>query len=47
MTEHVSGMDDAALQKYLIEQGLDLGSAGITIVRDEEYVFLNFGFEAK
>jgi vacuolar-type H+-ATPase subunit E/Vma4 len=47
LTEHVSRMDDAALQEFLKEQGLDLGSAGVTIVRRDEHVFVNYGFEAK
>lgn len=46
-TEHVSGMDDAALETFLIEHGLDLGRAGITIVRGDQHVFLNFGFDSK
>ena len=43
LTEHVSTMDDAALQDFLTEHGLDLGNAGVTIVRDDEHVFVNFG----
>ena len=47
LTEHVARMDDATLQQFLTGQGLDLGSAGVTIVRREYHVFVNFGFEAK
>ena len=47
LTEHVTRMDDATLQQFLTGQGLDLGSAGVTIVRREYHVFVNFGFEAK
>ena len=46
LTEHVSGMDEAALQALLTQQGLDLGSAGVTIRRRDEYTFVNFGFVA-
>lgn len=44
LTKDVGGIDDADLQKFLTEQvGLDLGKT--TIVRNEAYTFLNFGFE--
>ena len=47
LQEHVSIMDDAELQQFLKEQGLDLGNAGVTVVRGGDHVFVNFGFEAK
>jgi hypothetical protein len=46
-TEHVAGMSDADLQRFLIEQaGVDLAGS-ITISRREKYTFLNFGFQDK
>jgi hypothetical protein len=47
LTEHVSGMDDAALQKFFNEHAgiVELGET--TIVRRAEHVFVNFGFQAK
>ena len=46
LTEHVSAMDATALREFLTSQGVGLGDSGTTIVRRDEYVFLNFGFEA-
>lgn len=46
LAEHVAGMNDANLQKFLTEQArVDL-SGGVTISRDETHVFVNFGFVA-
>ena len=47
LTQHVSGMDDDALQQFLKEHAgvVELGET--TIVRRAEHVFVNFGFEAK
>ena len=47
LTEHVAGMDDAALKNFLLEYGGADLSGGVTIARGETYTFLNFGFEAK
>jgi hypothetical protein len=48
LTQHVSKMDDAALTQFLNEQaGLDIAVSGITMVRQEEHTFLNFGFGAE
>lgn len=47
LAEHVSGMDDAAVQRFVTEQaGLELGDGGKTVARRETHVFLNFGFDA-
>ena len=46
LVEHVATMDDAAIKTFLTEQGVDLGSAGVTIRCRDEYVFVNFGFFA-
>ena len=46
LTEHVSELDDAELQDLLTKHGFDLGSSGVTIVRDDEHVYINFGFVA-
>lgn len=48
LTEHLARMDDAALRRFLTEKaGIEIGEGSITIVRREEHVFFNFGFEIK
>jgi hypothetical protein len=47
LTKSVSAMDDAGLKRFLTGQGVGLGESGTTIVRRDEHVFVNFGFEAK
>jgi hypothetical protein len=48
LTEHVSGLDDAALVQFMNEQsGLNVAGSGMTFVRRDEHTFVNFGFEAK
>jgi len=48
LTKYVSAMDDDNLKKFLTEKaGIDLGDGGATIVRCNEHVFFNFGFEAE
>ena len=46
LTEHVAGMDDVALQKWLVDHEMDLGG-GVTMARGKTHTFVNFGFEAK
>ena len=47
LTEHVAGMSDANLQKFVSEQaGVDL-AGGVTISRRDTHTFVNFGFQAK
>lgn len=47
LPEHVAGMDDSAIQKFLTElAGLDL-DGGVTITRRETHAFVNYSFEAK
>ncbi len=47
LTDHVTGMTDAALRQFLTEQaGIDL-SGSTTISRGEVHIFVNFCFEAK
>ena len=46
LPEHVAGMNDEALQRFLREvAGIDL-RGGVTITRGA-HVFVNFGFEMK
>lgn len=47
LNQHVAGMDDSDLQRFLIEQaGVDL-AGGVTISRRETHTFVNFAFVAK
>jgi hypothetical protein len=46
LNQHVARMDDGELQRFLTNGGVDLGGS-VTIVRKEEYTFVNFGFEDK
>ena len=48
LLEHVSHLDNAALQEFLEKHaGLNLGASGVTFSRNGEHVFVNFNFEAK
>ena len=47
LTEHVEKMDDAELRRFFVEKaGVEI-EGSVTIVRREEHVFFNFGFEIK
>jgi hypothetical protein len=45
LTETVAGMDDAALENFLADHGVDLGG-GVTILRREANTFVSFAFTA-
>jgi hypothetical protein len=45
LNEHVAGMNDADLERFLTEKGIDLCGAP-TIVRLAMHTFVNFGFVA-
>jgi hypothetical protein len=46
LNQHVAGMDDSELQRFLTAQaGVDL-AGGVTVSRRDAHTFVNFGFVA-